>query len=277
MLDIKITGRKKGKVIRFRNKFSELDVSTFCLFREKEEKLDVLEPQLLKAEAELKALPDDAPDLENLVIVIDAHLQDLDRQIRAVKIELLALLSTNYKKTVNYLINTRGVSQRLINAALLAIRETMNDFEGWAMKIKLVNKFRFTDYKKADFWNFNKVQDFEVFNTDSNSVLRDSAAMLVARNIDTINTELAANRWTNLPKFLAFVCRPATEKEEIDLKDKKAFFGGSKLKGVSITDRLKAYNDLLAKTVELRTPIFNRLPLATAIGAYKQYFFLSRR
>lgn len=277
MIKIKLSGAKKSRTIPFKNKFNELSTATFCKFIEKEEELSDLETKLDLLDQELRDLPIQAPNITTLVIVLDSDINDTERKIRALKIELLGLLSNDYTRTVNFIINTIGITERLVNSALLAIHNSMGDFDAWAKKVPMVDKFKFSDYKRPSFFSISKVREFQVFDSASNTVLRDSAASIVARKVDSIEKEFEANRWSNLPRFLAYVCRPAIEKEEICTQDKKAFFGGASVKTLGVDDRLKAYNDLLANMVDLRTPLFAKLPLSIAIGVYKQYFFLSRR
>lgn len=277
MITTKLAGRKKKRTAKFKNKFEELSVEEFVDFIAQEEKLGKLEDDEERLEAELKALDATQPGADNAVIFIDAELQDIKRKIRAAKVEMLGILSDNYKKNVAFMLNTQGFNDRHIIQILLKIRETLTDFNAWVQRVKPVKNFRFTDYQKPHFWSLTKVREFEVFDTDKQTVLRDSAAMMVAKKVDTINAELKANRWANLARFVAYAARPATQKEEIDVSDKKAFLYKSNLAVLSVDDRLKAYNDKLAETVDLRTPIFSKLPLVIAIGVYKQYFFLSRR
>jgi len=284
MIKIKFIG-KQSQIINFKNSFAELKVFEFCELIKIEEKIDSLlievnkmEAELNKMETELKALRTDEGNLTNLVIIIDANLNDLDRQIRSLKVESLVLLSNNPKKILGWLLNTRGITQDVINKAYYSVQKGLGDFKDFIRDVKPVRVLRFTDYKKSHIFNFTKVKVFEVFDMDNQTVLRDAAANIVAAKIDAIKTEIeGSNRWDNLARFIAYVCRPATEKEEISTEDKKAFFGGTRIARLNVDDRLKAYNDLLAKEVDCRTSIFSRLPFATAIGIYKQYFFLSRR
>ena len=277
MKKIKLCGNKKTRLISFKNKFSELSVGEFAGFIVREEKIGDLEDKLEKLEAEFDELKaQDGEELTSVIIVADAEIVGVQHKIRGLQVELLAILSGNFQKTVNFIIN--HIHPVLVKQALSALHKTMGSFEDWVKGVKLVSGFRFTDYKRDSYFHLTKVKDFEVFNTDRTTVLRDSAASAAAAKIDELQEGLAANRWSNLPRFLAYVCRPAREKEEIAVgykNIKSAFLGSKEVDSMSVDDRLTAYNNLLAETADLRTPIFERLPLATAIGAYKQYFFLS--
>lgn len=277
MLNIIFEGKKSKRVISFKNSFNELTVGEFCAFIFEQEKLNIAAEKLQKADEELRQLQKRTDDILDIVLILDSEINDLERQIRSHQIYMLGILSNRRNKVIEYLLNTKGITQELIRKALRTIQKELGSFSDWVPGVKLVNKFRFADYKKASPFSLTRMKTFEVFNMDNQTVLRDAAAGFVAAKIDAINDELKANRWQNLTRFIAYVCRPETEKEEISTQDKKAFFGGKKIVSLSIDDRLKAYNDLLAETVNLRAPLFDKLPLVTAIGIYKQYFFLSRR
>jgi len=265
------------KPISFIDNFLELSVNAFCNFIYVEEKHFEIEDKLKAVHSELKNIAFSTPKAQSLIDSLENDLMALELALLSARIDVLSSLTKDPTKTKNILLNTQGVTFDVIRKAMLAIQENMGSFEPWFNSIKPVKNFRFSDFKKRKFYNLFNTTNFEVFDTDSQTVLRDSAANMVASRIETINKELEINRWENLPVFIAYVCRPSSEKEEIDVLDETSFFGGKKIALLSTEDRLKGYNKKLAETVEKRALVFRELPLATALGVYKQYFFLSRR
>lgn len=271
-----LTKAIKGKNFKFRDCFNELTVGIFSDFLGVEIELSKLEDEEERLEKDLKELKKNNSDSDLLreVIFIDSQLVDVDYKIRARKLELLMLLAYRPNRLKRY---AKFITHDFTDTVLGIIHNKIHGFEKWVNGVKLVKKFRFKDYKKPKFWSISKITKFEVFDTTKTTVLRDYAATLVARKIDDLSDQFAKNRWSNLSKFVAYVCRPEIEQEETPVGDKKGFFRAGKLNNLTLDDRLKAYNDLLAETVDKRADLFRDLPLVIAIGVYKQYFFLSRR
>ena len=281
MIKTIISGGKKKASFRFKNKFSELTVGEFRRFMLKAEEIGKAIEEGAKLEEDLEELKKKTDvDITDEVILIDASLLSVDSRIRALKIEQLALLSGDYEKTVSYLMNTPGVTQKFIFKLWKNVQAGFGDFFSWFERVKARDKFRFSDYRKANFWSLTKITVFQVFDMDRTTVLRENAVATMAAKIDTFEGEFKENRWKNLPLFLAYVCRPAVEEFEITASRKnrkKAFFGGSQVAELSVADRLEGYNEKLEEVIPKREKIFDSLPLPLAFAVYKQYFFLSRR
>lgn len=280
MISIKFEGYKGNtKVFKFKNSFEELLCSEFIALNSIAQKLKKIGDRVQSYELELKGLDNSNPMLLEAVLHIDNELMQLDQSIRALKIESLFVLALD-KSISKYLLTTKGVVFAHIQAAFVATQKGFADFEQFVKVVKPLEVFKFQDYYKGHLLNFTKRKEFRVFDTTNQTVLRDAAANMVAAKIDGIREELEeleGSRWENLPRFVAYVARPSNEIDEISINDKNNFYGGRDIRTLSVEDRLEGYNRKLAKEVELRTEVFQKLPLALAVGVYKQFFFLSQR
>ncbi len=276
MLKVKFKPKFKRTIkINFVNSFKEMTVQQFidCMLVNDDikEKLISLE----KAEKDFEELdPTNVADL----MFLDADILALRSDLMKLECKMLATLTKSPDKVYLFLLNTPGVTYVSVRKIWLKIEAELLKFNNWFKQLKAVKTFRFSDYKKHNFFKLTKVIKFEVFDMTGTTVLRDAAASRLASQIDDVRQEFSKNRWSNLPKFLAFICRPSFQEKEFSAYSpdfKKSFFGNSKATHLSAEDKLTAYNEKIGIVTDERTEIFKRLPLPIALGVYKQYFFLS--
>ena len=276
MLKVKFKPKFKRKIkIDFVNSFKEMTVQQFIdcmLVNEEMQKVNT------NLEAAQKAFDDIQSDNPMDILLVEADILALRSDLMKLECKMLATLTKSPDKVYLFLLNTPGVTYVSVRKIWLKIEAELVKFNNWFKQLKAVKTFRFSDYKKHNFFKLTKVIKFEVFDMTGTTVLRDAAASRLASQIDDVRQEFSKNRWSNLPKFLAFICRPSFQEKEFSAYSpdfKKSFFGNSKATHLSAEDKLTAYNEKIGIVTDERTEIFKRLPLPIALGVYKQYFFLS--
>jgi hypothetical protein len=274
MLKVKFKPKFKRKIqISFANDFKEFTVQQFIECMVINDEMQKVNTDLEAAEKTFDEMQADNP---MDILLVEADVLALRSNLMKLECKMLAALTKAPEKVYVFLLNTPGVTYISVKKIWLKIEDNLARFNDWFEKLKPLNKFKFSDYKKHNFFKLTKVITFEVFDMTQTTVLRDSAASRIASQIDDVRTEFSKDRWSNLPKFLAFVCRPSFQEKEFSAYSpdfKKSFFGNKNASHISAEDQLTAYNEKIGIVTDERTEIFKRLPLPIALGIYKQYFF----
>lgn len=281
MLTVKI----KNKSIRFKNSFKELTIEDFAKNIKKEQEIEAILKQVLQLEkdrSEFVKICEEAIDEEAIdeasdqIDFLEAAILERTFAARMLLISQLSALTSDPMSTENFLLSQNGINAETLNDINKKLQEGFADFHSYFAGIKEVKRFQFEDYKKAGIFGRRK-KTFEVKNLDSQTVIRDAGATIVAQKIGTIVDQFSSNNWRNFARFVAYVARPKKEEfEYLPNRSRLSFIGGNRFEQMSAADRLTVYNNKLQEVVEERTKIFSRLPVSIAIGIYKYYFILKK-
>lgn len=261
----------------FKNSFDKITVKEFALNSVKDNEIAKI---LEQVESHSKTIEEfekiKTPQAIAEITYLDAVCLDLLADVRMRRIEQIAIICATPKKFENFMLTTKGIDDKLFARIYNRVNKCFAGFEEYFAKLNAIQSFRFEDYKRSGFFR-QRSNNFFVADLDKQTLLRDTAATIVAQKIGTMRSEFEQNNWTNLARFCAFVCRPKREKYEF-LPDSPwySFIGGKSFQSLPPSDRLARYNQNLEDTVKERSQVFEKLPLSTALGIYKYYFFLKK-
>lgn len=262
-------GTGSNRRLDFWNKFEELPISAFVDFLKKEVVVQKIQDEIKCIRDDMERVEED--DVESVVFLENLFFEKAAR-LNIAFCGMLAALSPD-KEAFETLTETPGITPAVLIETFEAINARLGDFQAFFDKTKATSTFKFKDYKKRLLGRDTK---FIVQPLSRQTVLRDAAANVVADKIANIESEFSAANFESLARFVAYVARPENEEEEYLPNVKKVFIGGKSFERLSAEDRLSAYNEKLRETVELRTEVFEALPLSVALGVWK-YWFLQKK
>lgn len=281
MLSVKIEKR----TIEFKNSFDEITIEDFAINIDFENKIEKVLKEIeafRKDRDDFRKVADDAKSEEepNEADLQIEHLNELiieaTFRCQMFRISQISFLTDNPKRTENFLLETKGITAKILSDIYKKIQEGFGDFLKYFKNLKEVKSFRFRDFERHGFFKLKNCI-FEVKDLSKQTVIRDAGATIVAQKIGTFRNQFESNNWRNFARFVAYVARPAKEDFEYFPRKKwSSFIGGKKFEQMSAADRLSVYNAKLKEAVEERTKIFNQLPISVAIGVYKYYFQLKK-
>ena len=274
MLNIKIAGSRW----KFKNKFDEITVKEFSENVRIDHKIDAIQKAIDEHKANIAELEKiGTMESQDDQMDIDIELAGLIMKSRMQRIHQISRLCNRPNECEDFLLTTKGIDAEVLGQVYNAVNDCFDRYEQYFAELPGVKSFRFNDYKPSGLFRLKR-SNFHVADLSNQTLLRDSAAIVVAQKIGNFRIQSEAGNWDQLAKFCAFVCRPKREKYEYMPGQKwYSFIGGERFESLSAPDRLTMYNQNLENTVQERTSIFEDLPIAVALGIYKYYFILKKK
>ena len=208
-----------------------------------------------------------AENYEGQIYVLESDMDELQEQLRVKRTELLtSLCKGNKKKFVHFCENTKGVDYGLIREAVKAILNKLGHFSDYWRDCPMVSSFKI---RKP--WSIFRTT-YKLHDMDRNTLIRDHLANQQLKLAFSYEEELVKEEaWDNISLFVATITRPLFQEFEFSFS-KNSFINSKAVVSIKHADRLEYYMEKLEKSWKKRSVIFEKLPLAVAIGIIKYYW-----